>query len=259
MRFNNLLEAAQPQTPSVAVFLDVLTRISNLERTMSFGSVDLLDNSFDGASSLASLPSRSRSLSPSELKVEVGPPLEAINVDQAWDHVNNPLTQPSERSGTTNAGVKFEVEFDGEQATLSQELDMHREAYKDAAFAAPASPAGAPETQDLSDLGNPFTPALMDARPAKRCKREPKPKPNPKPKPQPKPRASVPKPPPKRTKWEVCGACDSDVVQTSPCVARRGIGCDRCGVVYHLDCVGKVMPPKYGSYICVGCKKAGEH
>ena len=74
MRFNNLLEAAQPQTPSVAVFLDVLTRISNLERTMSFGSVDLLDNSFDGASSLASLPSRSRSLSPSEVKVEVGPP-----------------------------------------------------------------------------------------------------------------------------------------------------------------------------------------
>ena len=29
MRFNNLLEAAQPQPPSVAVFLDVLTRISN--------------------------------------------------------------------------------------------------------------------------------------------------------------------------------------------------------------------------------------
>ena len=93
----------------------------------------------------------------------------------------------------------------------------------------------------------------------RRSKREPKPKPNHKPKPQPKPRASVPKPPPKRTKWEVCGACDSDVVQTSPCVARRGIGCDRCGVVYHLDCVGKVMAPKYGSYICVGCKKAGEH
>ena len=209
---------------------------------------------------MASLPSRSRSLSPSEVGVEVGSPSEVIDVDEGWDHVNNPLTQPSERPGTTNAGVKFEAEYDGEQVTLSQELNMHREAYKDAAFAAPASLAGTIETRDLYNLGNPFSPAIMDARPAKRCKREPKPKANPKPKPKrkPKPKASVPLPPPKRTKWEVCGACDMDIVQTSPCLARTGVGCDRCVTAYHLDSIGKLIPPRYGSYICVGCWKAGE-
>ena len=174
-----------------------------------------------------------------------------IDVDTEWDHDDCPLTQPS----------------------LHSQLDEARAEYKEAAYAAPASPPGAVVAQQLEAIASPFV--MARSSPAyeqqPRAARAPKPKPHQgssssssstststststsaHAKPKAKPKANKRK----SRSWEPCGACDKDVVMTSPCIVLRGIGCCSCGVLYHLQCQDLEFMPKHGSFMCVGCKKA---
>ena len=46
------------------------------------------------------------------------------------------------------------------------------------------------------------------------------------------------------------------VVETIPKASPLVAGCDRCGIVYHLHCVGLRFKPKYSSWACQGCLRA---
>ena len=73
----------------------------------------------------------------------------------------------------------------------------------------------------------------------------------PKPKPKPKPRAKV-------SKYWICGVCDQNIMDTSPSIEYRGQGCDSCGVFWHLKCIGLTHKPRWGLWICEGCKQASQ-
>ena len=159
---------------------------------------------------------------------------------------HNPYPNPLSPH-TTNVELKLElddeaqvqlgwVDADAESDDLANMMDSDTDSEvswgtrkrknREATFAAPATPSGAPVSQHLADIPSPF------------------------------PKAKKYKPIPKN--YDICGVCDKRICPASPSVAMRGQGCDRCGIVYHLNCVGLRFKPKYGSWACQGCLRAEE-
>ena len=187
----------------------------------------------------------------------IAPP-EYIDVDESWDHEQfGPLSQYAH---DPPAVVKVEEESCSDEDSnngLSARLEAGRRVYKQAAYAAPASPPGAPVNQDLSRTPDPFVPGRKRAKP--------NPNPNPNPKPKPKPKMTKPKPPPKaspvakpkpkvKPEWACCYVCNEKIDPKSHRIVDRGITCDGCYGSFHLKCAKLRVAPRFNSFPCpLGC------
>ena len=105
-----------------------------------------------------------------------------------WDYEERPLTQMSLKRG----------------------LDEAREQYKNAAWAAPPTPANAPISQDLSDAPMPF------------------------------PKMRQPKYPPRHVASEfICYKCSREINVWRPLQGKHRVFCVMCNAPYHESCMGE--------------------
>ena len=116
---------------------------------------------------------------------------------------------------------------------LALQLQQQKRTYKKRVFAAPATPAGAPISQDLTDVPSPFT--------------HKKAKPN-RPSPSKQPEATSSS----AATAAVCYKCDQPLPKNKETRALLPITCDRCKAMYHLKCIGRTCVPRHG-WACEGC------
>ena len=115
---------------------------------------------------------------------------------------------------------------------VKEQLQRQKRTYKKRAFAAPATPAGAPISQDLTSLPSPFS--------------HKKAKPN-------GPAASSSSS--SSATSAMCYKCDQPLPAGRDSRALLPVTCDVCRATYHLKCTGRTCMPRHG-WACEGCKIA---
>ena len=97
--------------------------------------------------------------------------------------------------------------------------------YRFRVWAAPATPAKAPISQELSAIPSPFAQAIFEEQLKKRVKKE------------------------VQVKKEMqCYRCDYPIKKNA-CGAQQPVTCDICHAVYHMSCAKLRFPPKHGSWV----------
>ena len=140
-----------------------------------------------------------------------------IDLTAEEEYASFPLTQLSEREPST-----YEL---NEKESIVYEREMCRSRV----WAAPATPAKAPISQDLSAVPSPFAQAMFEEQPKKKVKKE------------------------VQVKKEMqCYRCDYPIKKNA-CGGQRPVTCDICHAVYHMSCAKLRFPPKHGSWACESC------
>lgn len=153
----------------------------------------------------------------------------AIDVDAFDDYDEHPLTQLSERAMEPRAIKQEEddeaIKEEDDEPPMACQLSRSKQQYRKGAWAAPASPPNALVSQDLSDVPSPFPLAKKRKTNASR-------------------------------KSDNCDACDTAIPRKPDSTSRARVACDSCKCAFHMGCVGLSFRPKYGSWMCDGCKHA---
>ena len=138
-------------------------------------------------------------------------------MDRYQDYEDHPLTQLSEKSWwrpPQETPIKFE-----DDVSYAARAKNVRAWTRHNAFGAPASPQGAPVSQELDGLPNPF------AGEGESSNRPP-----------------------------TCAACGVAVTKDPKRKGMRGVHCDVCGIDLHLHCSDLLFPPRHASWACMGCR-----
>ena len=135
------------------------------------------------------------------------PKHEVIDLTAEEDYATFPLTQLSER----------------------ENMVYEREMYHSRAWAALATPAKAPTSQDLTGIPSPFDSARFDGPPTKVRKVQVK------------------------EEKQQCYRCDYPIKKNAASAGQRPVTCDVCHAIYHLSCAKLRFPPKHGSWACETC------
>ena len=110
-----------------------------------------------------------------------------------------------------------------------ESIVYEREMYRSCVWAAPATRAQAPTSEDLSDVPSPFAQAMFEEQPKKKVKKE------------------------VQVKKEMqCYRCDYPIKKNA-CGGQRPVTCDICHAVYHMSCAKLRFPPKHASWACKSC------
>ena len=121
-----------------------------------------------------------------------------------------------------------------QQPSLKEQLQRQKRTYKKRAFAAPATPAGAPISQDLTDVPSPFQ--------HKRAKRSRPPAPS----------VATSSTSTTSNSTPVCYKCDQPLPGKTETRALMPISCHICRATFHLQCIGRRCAPRHG-WACEGC------
>ena len=150
---------------------------------------------------------KDRTHSPSSPKI-------VIDLTAEEEYATFPLTQLSEKEPSIYMlNEKESIVYD-------------REMYRSRAWAAPATPAKAPVSQDLSSIPSPFAEAAFEEQPKKKVKKE------------------------VQVKKEMqCYRCDYAAG------GQRSVTCDICHAMYHMSCAKLRCPPKFSSWAYESCVK----
>ena len=153
---------------------------------------------------------KDRTPSPSSPKI-------VIDLTAEEEYATFPLTQLSEKEPTIYV------------LNEKESIVYEREMYRSRAWAAPATPAKAPVSQDLSNIPSPFAQAAFEEQPKKKVKKE------------------------VQVKKEMqCYRCDY-AIKKNVVGGQQSVTCNICRALYHMSCAKLRFPPKFGSWACESC------
>ena len=144
---------------------------------------------------------------------------------------NNPIVHtPSPKHEVNDLTAEEDyATFPLTQLSEKENMVYEREMYRSRAWAAPATPAKAPTSQDLTSIPSPFDSARFDGPPTKVRKVQVK------------------------EEKQQCYRCDYPIKKNAASAGQRPVTCDVCHAIYHLSCANLRFPPKHGSWACETC------